>query len=63
MRRTRSARWVVVDNGDGTFDLLRNGRSVKASAPIPVIQRYIGQNKARNDRVFSEEPDGYRTAI
>lgn len=59
----RAARWVIADSGDGTVDVLRNGRLLRSDLPISVAQRYVSRKRSGMDKVFLQEPDGYRKAI
>lgn len=61
---SRSARWVIHESKDGSFELSRGGRSMysNASSRAEILRRLKMHHKP-GEPVFSEEVDGYRTNI
>lgn len=53
------ARWELVENADGTCDVLRGGRPAKSGVSRRAAERHIADNKAAQDKVFLREKDGY----
>ena len=58
-RSPRAARWVLVGNDDGTFDLIRNGRQILVGASEQQVHRTLRQQRGRKDRMFQQAEDGY----
>lgn len=56
------ATWMIVPSGD-EFDLLRNGRSVLVDLPLAVLKIRVRKRRKPGDRVWLQEPDGYRQEI
>lgn len=56
--------WILILNRrDDTVDLERNGRPVRVSVPVSAAKQYLRAHKNRGDKVWQEEPDGYRTRL
>jgi hypothetical protein len=55
--------WLVVPSGDKVFDVSKAGRQLRAGVSLTVALRFIKRNRAEGDKVYREEPDGYRVSI
>jgi hypothetical protein len=61
-RRTRQE-WVVEATPDGNATVLRHGRPLRSDVPVEDALRYVRKHRTKNDRVWRQAPDGYRTEI
>jgi hypothetical protein len=63
-RPNRSSHWVIQIGPDGEdTTILQRGRSVRSEVSVDEARRYVRKRRRANERVYQEEPDGYRTEI
>lgn len=61
--RTRSTRWVLRPTEGRSFTVLRRDAPCPIEGSHEVVLAYVRKHMKAGDKVFEEEPDGYRTSI
>jgi hypothetical protein len=56
-------KWHMVDNGDGTFDVLRRGRPVLTGVTRQKALQHLRNYPQKNEKVYERETDGYETRL
>jgi hypothetical protein len=59
----RPQKWVMRDNGDGTVDVLRNGRQLQADLPAAQAHRYYLRHRAPDSTIVREDTSGHQRRI
>jgi hypothetical protein len=61
--RRRGRAWIIEATPGGLATVLRHGRALRHDLPLEDALTYVRRHRRPGDRVWQQEPDGYRTEI